>query len=48
MTKYGFMWKKMRKCESSSNFHSKKMEKFSKVFQNFGILETMAKYLEIN
>lgn len=38
----------MRKCELSSNFHSKKLENFSKVFQNFGILEAMAKYLEIN
>lgn len=37
----------MRKCESSSNLHFKKLEGFSKVFQNFGIFETMLKYLEI-
>lgn len=42
------MWKKMRKCELRSNFCSKELEKFSKVFQNFKGLETMVKYLEIN
>lgn len=45
---HGFMWKKMMKCELSSNFHSKKLEEFSQVFQNFAVLETTVKYLEIN
>lgn len=30
------------------NFHSKKLEKFSEVFQNFKILESTVKCLEIN
>lgn len=38
----------MRKCELRSNFCSKELEKFSKVFQNFKGLETMVKYLEVN
>lgn len=36
------------KSDRRSNFHSIKLEKFSKVFQKFKILESTVKYLEIN
>lgn len=36
------------KCDLSLNFHSKKLEKYSKLFQNFKILESTVKYLEIS